>query len=214
MALIKCPCCGHTVSDKAESCPHCGHPIRQNTVAPNARSHKQSGLTWLWVVLALIAFTGIGAYWWLSSTPKQEGQVTQTKSTEIAIDTIVAQDSIQTVEKPVKPKDTTSKNPFIGKTFYGGGNTGGMGIEMLIEFISDTECVCESNWYNSEPPMTPAKATYTVEGKHLRVVVSDGSFAGKEFNFTISNDGKTISYDNSKPDHGTAGNDYMNLELK
>lgn len=28
MALIKCPECGNTISDKAESCPHCGLPSR------------------------------------------------------------------------------------------------------------------------------------------------------------------------------------------
>lgn len=27
MAIIKCPECGGTVSDKAYSCPHCGYPI-------------------------------------------------------------------------------------------------------------------------------------------------------------------------------------------
>lgn len=29
MALIKCPECGHEISDRAESCPHCGFPIRE-----------------------------------------------------------------------------------------------------------------------------------------------------------------------------------------
>lgn len=29
MALIKCPECGHDVSDKAVSCPHCGYPMLQ-----------------------------------------------------------------------------------------------------------------------------------------------------------------------------------------
>jgi ribosomal protein L7/L12 len=28
MALIKCPECGHDVSDKAASCPKCGYPIQ------------------------------------------------------------------------------------------------------------------------------------------------------------------------------------------
>ncbi len=26
MALIKCPECGNSISDKAEKCPHCGLP--------------------------------------------------------------------------------------------------------------------------------------------------------------------------------------------
>ncbi len=37
MALIKCPECGHEVSDKASSCPNCGYPIRsaENPVLPD-----------------------------------------------------------------------------------------------------------------------------------------------------------------------------------
>ena len=31
MALIKCPECGHEVSDKASSCPNCGYPLRTAT---------------------------------------------------------------------------------------------------------------------------------------------------------------------------------------
>lgn len=30
MALIKCPECGHEISDRAESCPHCGCPVQKN----------------------------------------------------------------------------------------------------------------------------------------------------------------------------------------
>lgn len=30
MALIKCPECGHEVSDKAEKCIHCGYPLQEN----------------------------------------------------------------------------------------------------------------------------------------------------------------------------------------
>lgn len=30
MAMIKCPECGHDVSDKAKSCPHCGFAVADN----------------------------------------------------------------------------------------------------------------------------------------------------------------------------------------
>lgn len=33
MALISCPECGHTVSDKAAACPNCGCPIQQQPAA-------------------------------------------------------------------------------------------------------------------------------------------------------------------------------------
>ncbi|HBC21308.1 MAG TPA: hypothetical protein DC009_04315 [Porphyromonadaceae bacterium] len=34
MALINCPQCGHTISDKAKQCPKCGHIIAHNTSVP------------------------------------------------------------------------------------------------------------------------------------------------------------------------------------
>ena len=30
MAIIKCPECGHAVSDQAKSCPNCGFTINEN----------------------------------------------------------------------------------------------------------------------------------------------------------------------------------------
>lgn len=34
MALIKCPKCGHKISDKAKQCPKCGHIIAHNDGVP------------------------------------------------------------------------------------------------------------------------------------------------------------------------------------
>ena len=31
MALIKCPECGHDVSDTAETCPNCGYRLKEKT---------------------------------------------------------------------------------------------------------------------------------------------------------------------------------------
>jgi len=31
MALIKCPACGHEISDEAVSCPNCGHPLKSRS---------------------------------------------------------------------------------------------------------------------------------------------------------------------------------------
>ena len=38
MAMIKCPECGHQVSDKAKSCPNCGAPIDTKVYCPNCGS--------------------------------------------------------------------------------------------------------------------------------------------------------------------------------
>lgn len=34
MALVKCPECGHEISDRAERCPHCGYPMKNHTQPP------------------------------------------------------------------------------------------------------------------------------------------------------------------------------------
>ena len=35
MAIIKCPECGHAVSDQAKSCPNCGFTINENKKGDN-----------------------------------------------------------------------------------------------------------------------------------------------------------------------------------
>ena len=43
MALIKCPECGHTVSDMAVSCPECGYPIKANNPKGTVRIKVNTG---------------------------------------------------------------------------------------------------------------------------------------------------------------------------
>ena len=91
MALIKCPTCGHTVSDKAKACPKCGEPIRgyvasviesKPTSSPpsktptNPYSHpvpqqrefidqsKRSNKGWIIAIVALL-IVGIGVFIYL-----------------------------------------------------------------------------------------------------------------------------------------------------
>ena len=40
MAMIKCPECGHEVSDKAPTCPNCGCPIKKETHNHNSMEYK------------------------------------------------------------------------------------------------------------------------------------------------------------------------------
>lgn len=42
MALIKCPACGHQVSDRAKSCPSCGQPIDTAIRCPKCGSANTS----------------------------------------------------------------------------------------------------------------------------------------------------------------------------
>ena len=39
MALIECPECGESVSNKAESCPHCGFPFVEKETPSRARKN-------------------------------------------------------------------------------------------------------------------------------------------------------------------------------
>lgn len=54
MALISCPECGHSISDKALSCPSCGYPINISTTIPaqstSKRTPKKTSQTskWFW----------------------------------------------------------------------------------------------------------------------------------------------------------------------
>jgi len=41
MALINCPNCGKTISDKAEVCPHCGMPLQNNNGVGNPVNAQQ-----------------------------------------------------------------------------------------------------------------------------------------------------------------------------
>ena len=79
MALIKCPMCGHTVSDKARACPKCFTPINHNTLPtppPNTNTRssspqrefidepKHSNKGWLIAIEALL-IVGIGVFVYL-----------------------------------------------------------------------------------------------------------------------------------------------------
>ena len=74
MSLIKCPECGHEVSDLAAACPQCGCPIAKsaniqmpqapNTPQPNVTGKKRAVVTAVVVSLIIIALAGT-AVWFL-----------------------------------------------------------------------------------------------------------------------------------------------------
>lgn len=78
MALIKCPECGETISDKATVCPHCGCPIGNadnkqkptspeergeipSETKPNATKKKGKAKIWIFIVILICLIAG-GAY--------------------------------------------------------------------------------------------------------------------------------------------------------
>ena len=87
MALIKCPECGHMVSDKATKCPKCGCPTKEATV-PHQEDAARNDMPvydeeesptnkWLYVVIALLlaAIAGGGYLWYSQSKGNQKVQL-------------------------------------------------------------------------------------------------------------------------------------------
>lgn len=64
MPLIKCPECGHDVSDQAFSCPSCGHPLKSiNQVTQQSPvTIEQTAKKWKWIKLISSIFIIIGLF--------------------------------------------------------------------------------------------------------------------------------------------------------
>ena len=56
MALIKCPECGKSVSDKASKCPDCGYPLCENDEIEEEIKESKFGVASLCIVCASIVF--------------------------------------------------------------------------------------------------------------------------------------------------------------
>lgn len=56
MALIKCPECNESVSEKANSCPHCGYPLKpevtpiQYELEKDQNTVSSAGAKFLWAL--------------------------------------------------------------------------------------------------------------------------------------------------------------------
>ena len=106
-----------------------------------------------------------------------------------------------------------STNPFVGKVYKGGGNGGGLGINMRITFVDDKECLCVSDWYQAYSTDKQIRCAYDVKGNHVIIHVNDD---GTKYNldFDVKEDGRVISFDKTDPSvGGSMGNDYMSLEI-
>lgn len=57
MALIRCPECGNSISDRAEKCPHCGLPASYfSSLSKNTPHMKEAGLDYKNLQNVLISF--------------------------------------------------------------------------------------------------------------------------------------------------------------
>lgn len=102
---------------------------------------------------------------------------------------------------------------YVGKTYKGGGNGGGMGIDMTITFLDNNKCRCVSDWYRAYPDGKALQGTYEVKNGHVIVHCTyDG--IDYDFDFGVKENGRVIGFNNSDDSvEGTIGLDYMTLEL-
>lgn len=190
MALIKCEECGHEVSDKASACPKCGCPTGSQSNGSNVNS-KNSGRKWITIILAVIAFISIVAISFYALKEKTES----VKKTEMF------------------NTETLSSDDFVGKVYQGSGNGRGLGIDMVLRFIEDGKCEGNSDWYRAYGQMTTCMGTYKILDGRLLVEfhLDDVDY---KFDFDISDDGRTISFDHSDSSiRGSIGNDFLSLSM-
>ena len=114
-----------------------------------------------------------------------------------------AKDELEKIKK-------SEASSLAGKTYIGFGNSSGLGCDMEIEFGENGVCTCTSDWYRGYPTPITTTGNYLVKGNEVIVRCE-----GNKLTFTITDNGKTLSFDNSNPEwDGTCANDYMTLHLK
>lgn len=105
-----------------------------------------------------------------------------------------------------KPFNTVSKaNTFVGKVYKGSGTGYGLGIDMIINFIDEKECLCLSDWYRAYSPSKEIRCPYDVKDNHVIVHVDDDG-TKYDMDFQIADEGKKIGFTNSD-------RDFLTLEL-
>ena len=81
---------------------------------------------------------------------------------------------------------------------------------MEIHFETDGVCTCISDWYRAYPSAITTIGNYIVKDNKVTVRCN-----GETLIFTISDNGNTLSFDNSNAEGmGTVSNDYMTLHLQ
>lgn len=166
----------------------------------------------------LIVLTVILIVWKCSQNDSGDIQVTNdvTSAATVNEETVGAADN-PAVDSTLE--DKSQSYSFIGKTFSGGGNGGGIGISMTIQFMDNDKCICTSDWYYGPgEEKAQAEGAYKVTGTHLTIKCRRPyDDLEMEFNFGIYENGRILGFDNSNhstPDlEGSMGNDYMTLEL-
>ena len=197
-----CTKCGSERKGTEKFCSQCGTPfdsVSSNNHAVFNNEKNSSFKKYLPYILGVLVLLGIIGYFNSSDSKRSNTQ-------NEAVDSLA---ELNTEIEEAKP----STNPFVGKVYKGGGNGGGLGINMRITFVDDKECLCVSDWYQAYSTDKQIRCAYDVKGNHVIIHVNDDG-TKYDLDFDVKEDGRVISFDKSDPSvGGSMGNDYMSLEI-
>ena len=198
-----CKKCGSERMGTEKFCSECGTPFdsvsSNNHIVINEEKNSSFKMYLPYIIAAVVVLAIIGYF---SSNDSKGGSDTQT----VVVDSLAERNSEIEESKP-------STNPFVGKTYNGGGNGGGLGINMRITFVDDKECLCVSDWYQAYSTEKQIRCAYDVKGNHVVIHVNDDG-TKYDLDFDVKEDGRVISFDKSDPSvGGSMGNDYMSLKI-
>ncbi|MCH5318207.1 MAG: zinc ribbon domain-containing protein [Paramuribaculum sp.] len=195
MALIKCPECGNTVSDKAKTCPHCGIGI--SDVKQGAPNNGSGGGKKLWLILVSLILIGVGVAIWVPVYQHKRAE-------ELARIEQMRQDSIAAVEAERLRQDSilaekidhyyeNGLSLIAGKTVYKHyeeSSVGNVTVKCSITNNSDVEWyaddyaityMTESEWQGRDGDLYYGWLSHTAEGVNVK--------PGETVEKTISNSG-------------------------
>lgn len=206
-------CAHHEVSTNGNDgvYPNCeGYMADDDNPVPNIQepyekeSSSQNKLILPIVIGLLILAIAGGGWWYCKSSPNPKSEEKE------VVDTIGSADCAIEVISTVDDNDS---NPYIGKTYKGSGNGGGLYTEMTITFLDGDKCRCVSDWYQAYPEGKTLNGTYEAKDDHILVHCTYKGI-DYDFDFEVSEDGSNIGFDKSDySEGGTIGLNLMGLKL-
>lgn len=110
-----------------------------------------------------------------------------------------------------------ARTAFVGKTYSGGGNGGGLGIDLTIRFKADSICECTSNFYQAFPKPITVEGMYFVNNGIVEVTCRPEGFEDNpvDWHFSIKGNGNELSFNSSDTsEEGSMGKDWITLKKK
>lgn len=118
-------------------------------------------------------------------------------------------------------RDTQSmideRTSFVGTSYSGGGNGGGLAIYLTINFMTDSICYCISDFYQAFSNPVKVKGTYLVHNGIVEVICRPEGFEENPINwyFSIKDNGNKLSFNSSdKSEEGSTGTEWLILKKK